>query len=78
MIKTAFSTQADPTAALADIRQQLGGMEPRLVLYFVSPAFDQQGIARAFADSFHGAQVIGCSSSGEIVTGRMLDRKSVV
>jgi len=76
--KTAFSVKIDVTAAVADIRDQLHGYDPTLVLFFASPAYQPDRIAAAMAAAFPSAVTFGCSTAGEIVTGRMLSQSLVV
>ncbi|HEX9022724.1 MAG TPA: FIST N-terminal domain-containing protein [Geobacteraceae bacterium] len=76
-IKTAYSVKPDPQNAIADIREQLKDIDPKLIVFFASPAFPGEEIAERMEATFPGAETIGCSTSGEIVTGRMLN-KSVV
>ncbi len=76
-IKTAFSVKPDPQNAVADIRAQFKDFDPKLILYFASSTFAPEEIAERMESSFPSAETIGCSTSGEIVTGKMLT-KSVV
>lgn len=75
--KSAFSVKIDVNAAVADIRDQLSGCEPVVVLYFASPVYAPARIAEAMANAFPAAQSFGCSTAGEIVTGRMLTHSLV-
>ena len=43
-----------------------------MVLFFASSRYDPAAISRAMYDAFGGAQIIGCSTAGEIVSGRVL------
>jgi hypothetical protein len=74
---TAFSVQIDVEDAVADIRKQLGLCEPVLVLFFASPAYQPDRIAAAMAEAFPAAVTFGCTTAGEIVTGRMLTHSVV-
>ena len=71
-IQTAVSRLQDATAAAADLRKQLAGATPRLVVYFASPALGPQRIAAAMERAFAPATVIGCTTAGELVSGAML------
>lgn len=74
---TAFSVKIDVDGAVADIQEQLRNGEPTLVLFFASPAYQPERLAKAMAASFPGAITFGCSTAGEIVTGRMLTHSLV-
>ncbi len=70
-IQTAFTQQGDAAQAAQALRQQLPG-DARLVLYFASSSIDLAALAAAMEKAFAPATVIGCSTAGEIVSGRML------
>ncbi|HZV83342.1 MAG TPA: FIST N-terminal domain-containing protein [Geobacteraceae bacterium] len=76
-VKTAFSVKIDVTTAVADIREQLSGLDPAMVLFFASPAYQPDQVAAAMAGAFPSAVTFGCSTAGEIVTGRMLSQSLV-
>ncbi|HEY6837380.1 MAG TPA: FIST N-terminal domain-containing protein [Geobacteraceae bacterium] len=76
-IRTAYSTRTTTTDAVADIRAQLGASDARLVIFFASPAFPPQEIARQMAGAFPDSVTFGCSTAGEIVTGKMLSHAVV-
>ncbi|MDO8846867.1 MAG: FIST N-terminal domain-containing protein [Coriobacteriia bacterium] len=71
-VATAYSTKADPAAAVAEIRAGLAAVEPALVLAFGSPALAPEATAAALAAAFPGARIAGCTTAGEIVSGQML------
>ena len=76
-IKTAFSVKTDPQNAVADIQAQLKGFDPKLIVFFASSTFAPDEIAERMEAAFPSAETFGCSTAGEIVTGKMLT-KSVV
>ena len=76
-IKTAYSVKPDAQNAVADLKAQFKGFDPNLVIFFASPSFNPEEIAERMETAFPTAETFGCSSSGEIVTGKMLN-KSVV
>lgn len=77
-IQTFHSTTHELKAAVHDIQKQAASVKPALVLYFASSSFDQPGLAREIQGLFPSAPVIGCSTAGEIVSGRMLKGSVVV
>jgi len=76
-VKTAYSTKKDTQALTAEIKEQIGNFDARLVVFFASPDIEPSKISADMQNAFPAASTMGCSSSGEIVTGKMLD-KSVV
>lgn len=52
--------------------------EPTFLVYFHSVDFDAAAVADTLAKAYPGVPSIGCSTAGEIVTGRMLDKSLVV
>jgi hypothetical protein len=66
---TAASTVAD---AVQDLRRQLGGTRPGLLLYFASARFPPEALAISMEKAFVPATVLGCTTAGEITTGHML------
>ncbi|MGM0529992.1 MAG: FIST signal transduction protein [Bacteroidota bacterium] len=76
-VKTAYSTKENIKDSVKDIKQQIGDFDTRLLLFFASPSMDPQNISAEIQDGFAGVPTIGCSSSGEIVTGEMLDQSVV-
>ena len=70
-IQTAYSTKPLPDA-IAELRAGLGGMAPKVVLFFSSPVYDAAAISRQMQCAFPDACVAGCSTAGEIAGARML------
>src|SRR5512137_2867961 len=76
-IKTACSAKTDLQDVVADIQAQFKGFAAKLVVFFASSAFAPAEIAERMEAAFPSAETFGCSTAGEIVTGKMLT-KSVV
>jgi hypothetical protein len=72
MIITAHTTNSDINLAMASILEQVGEIKATLVLYFASSSYNPDDLSHAFYRAFPGATTLGCTSSGEIVTGNML------
>ena len=77
-VKIAYSEGKDMSAMIADINQQIGTIDARLVIYFASPSVNPVKISIEIQNLFPQAQTIGCSSSGEIISGKLLDKSLVV
>jgi len=69
-IKTAKSTKELP-AAVADLRAQCGDCRPRAVIFFASSKYDPVELSRQMQAAFPEACVAGCSTAGEIASGKM-------
>lgn len=67
-------SSSDPSAATAteSILKQAGDMKPTFVLWFASPKLEPEKIAEKLSSAFPGATCIGCTSSGELASGKML------
>ncbi len=76
-IVTAYSTEPTPEKAALEIKSQMTGCDPRAILYFASSQYDPQTICESMQTAFPGAQTFGCSTSGEIISGKML-KNSIV
>jgi hypothetical protein len=77
-IKIAYSTNKNIDGAVKEVKDQINIPDPRLVIFFSSSNFNQDEIAKGIKKSFKNADVIGCSSSGEIVSGKMLNNSVVL
>ncbi|HUJ96001.1 MAG TPA: FIST N-terminal domain-containing protein [Terriglobales bacterium] len=70
-ITTAHST--NPLAEAAqDLRAQCGDPRPRLVLFFASTKYEPHALSQQLQAAFPGACVAGCSTAGEITSGKMM------
>jgi hypothetical protein len=76
-IKSVYSVKTNPQDAVADIQAQLTDFDTRLLIFFASSSYSPDQIALGMEEAFPCAETFGCSTSGEIVTGKMLT-KSVV
>lgn len=69
---TVHSTQNDPTRAMRELRDGLGGLSPRFLLFFASSNFAPDELGAALRETFGAVPSIGCTTAGEIVSGKML------
>jgi hypothetical protein len=76
-IMTAFSDKTDIQEAVEDIQTQLGDFETKLLIFFASSSVTPDKIADRMEAAFPRAETFGCSTSGEIVTGKMLTNSIV-
>lgn len=71
-VTTAFTTAPSIEQAVDEIREQCSEITPKMVLFFASSRYDPARISKAMHDAFAGARVLGCSTAGELVSGRVL------
>jgi hypothetical protein len=67
-----YSVQESVAAAVAEIKEKLAGDDSGLVLYFASARYEPASLSTAMQEAFRNSAVIGCSTAGEIVSGKML------
>ncbi len=77
-ILIAHSSLPNMDEALRDLAGQLKENQPRLVVYFASPLYPIDLLSKRMKEQFPGSQVMGCTTSGEIISGKMLDQSIVV
>ena len=75
--KIAQSEFADASEAAKHLKEQLSGVDTALVLYFASTCYPAEAISKAMADTFAGAQTVGCTTSGELFSG-LIKQNTVV
>jgi len=76
-VKTAVTLQSNIQKACKELANQLGVSGPGVILYFASTEYSPQTLAAEMEKTFPGSKLFGCTTAGEIVTGKML-KKSVV
>ncbi|MBP2032021.1 hypothetical protein J2Z42_000686 [Clostridium algifaecis] len=76
-IKYAFSTEFSEKEVAADIKSKLNVYNAKIIIYFASSNFDQYNLSNLMKEAFKDCIVVGCSTSGEIVSGKLL-KNSVV
>ena len=76
-IKSVFSVKSIVEEAIEDIKLQLKTIDPRVIIFFSSSCFDHEKVSHLMKENFKSSDVFGCSTSGEIVNGKML-KNSIV
>lgn len=76
-IKSAFSTKQLEEEIVNDIKQQLNISKIKLIIFFASTNFDQAKISKLMQEEFVDCIVVGCSTAGEIVSGKLLENSVV-
>jgi hypothetical protein len=74
---TAYSTKESIDDVILDIKSQFSGLDAKMVIYFASSYFDSNEISKKMQDAFNSATIFGCTSCGEIVSGKMLNNSVV-
>jgi hypothetical protein len=75
--KTAYSTKEKLADNLKEIIAQLAAANPTLLLFFASTKYRIEKVGAGLQEAYPDAKVIGASTAGELVTGKML-KNSVV
>ena len=70
-VQTAFSTKQLPEAVV-ELRQQSKTTKPRVTIYFASTKYDPAMLGKQMKDAFPDSILVGCSTAGEITSGKML------
>ncbi len=76
-IITACSTKDTIEEIVKDINEQFGFFDIKLLLFFSSAKYTPDQISKKMQDAFPFSLVFGCTTSGEIISGRMLDNSVV-
>ncbi|WP_119271757.1 nitric oxide-sensing protein NosP [Taklimakanibacter deserti] len=66
--KRGFSAAIDPVDAVRQLLAQIDQPAMALVVFFASPIYDREALAKAIRDSMPGIEVIGCTTAGEITS----------
>jgi hypothetical protein len=76
-IVSAYSTNEMISEAIAELKEKLDFADMKMVMYFASSTYNPALLSKAMKNTFPGATVFGCSTAGEISTGKML-KNSIV
>ncbi len=76
-IMTAYSDKKSIEEVIEDIKNKFEDFDTKLVLFFASSIFNPENIGKEMQEAFSNCPVFGCTTAGEIVTGKML-KNSVV
>jgi hypothetical protein len=76
-VLTAQSSNRSEAEAVRELRDRFKGFTPTLITYFASSSYDQERLNTEMRQAFGTAALFGCSTSGELVTGKMLQNSIV-
>jgi hypothetical protein len=74
---TAHSSLPSATAAVEEIIKIWGDVIPSLIVFFASTVYNLEEIGKGLKQHFPEAEVMGCTTAGELISGQML-KNSVV
>lgn len=77
-VKTAYSTENNIDSIISDIEKQIGKIDAKLIQFYASSKIDPDQISKRLYSLFGKVPIMGCSSSGEIISGQVLDDSIVV
>ncbi len=72
-IKTVYSSKPETHLAVEEIKTQLEGFNSKAILFFCSSRFIAEDIADKMHTTFSNVDTFGCTTAGEIVSGKMLN-----
>lgn len=76
-IKTAYSQSKSEREAVQHLVDQLADFAVSFLLVFASPSYEQTLLCQSLQSAFPSAQIMGCSTAGEIVSQRFLQNSVV-
>lgn len=76
-IKPVYSLETSPERNAADLAAQLSDFSARFILFFASSSFDPAALGAAMQQQFPTADIMGCTTTGELVSGKMLSNSVV-
>ena len=76
-IVSAYSNKESVGAVVSDLQEQFQNHDVKLVIYYASSMYAPEVVSLEMQKAFPAATVFGCSTAGEIASGKML-KNSVV
>lgn len=77
-LKSVFSIKGTVEEAVEDIKLQLKKVNSKVIIFFSSSSFDKEKVSCLMKKNFKSSEVFGCSTSGELVSGKMMKNSIVV
>ncbi|MCG8697483.1 MAG: FIST C-terminal domain-containing protein [Bacteroidales bacterium] len=77
-VKTAYSQKKDWEGIISDLKSQIGLFDAKFIQFYASSIVDPKEISQWMYEAFNNVPIIGCTTSGEIVSGKMLDNSVVL
>lgn len=76
-IQSAYSSKKRVKEAISEITSQIDINDPKLVIVFSSSSYNSSEVAAEAKSAFANAEVFGCTTAGELVSGKMLNNSIV-
>lgn len=73
----AHTTQSAVADAVKELQNQLNNEDNCLLMYFASAQYPAQELSEQMQIAFPDTPVVGCTTSGELISGKMLDNSVV-
>jgi len=70
-VLTAFSDKKDLVEAVAELRNEIGSQKTYFLVFFASSKYDSNALASEIAKAFPNVPHIGCTTAGELISGKM-------
>lgn len=77
-VKVAYSQKTDINSIIAEIKEQIGSFEAKLIQFYASPNIDPKRISKEIQSAFNNVPTFGATTSGEIISGKMMDNSLVL
>jgi len=75
--KTAYSTKPNIAEAVAELKTEFSDFDAKAIMYFASTIYEPAALSKTICDAFPNTITFGCTTAGELVTGKMLDQSIV-
>ena len=76
-IESVYSAKSSVEEAVKDIKAQLGEFDAKLLIFFASSSYAPEKVSKLMQEEFPDSTVFGCSTAGEIISGKMLKNSLV-
>lgn len=77
-VKYVYSNKNSVDEIINEIKNELGNFDSKMLIYFSSSKFNQEELGSKIYNEFKDIETFGCSTSGEIISGKMLKDSVVV
>lgn len=79
-IRTMYSSEKSVEGVISELKKkfELMSMQARMVMFFTTSKLPQEDLAKGLKSLFGDADILGCSTAGEIISGQMLKESVVV
>nr|WP_321452552.1 FIST N-terminal domain-containing protein [uncultured Carboxylicivirga sp.] len=77
-VQIAYSQHTDIENIVADLKNQIDGFDTKLIQFFASSNINPEKISEKLYDAYGNVPIMGCTTSGEILSGKILDNSIVM